>query len=287
MLVEHGVVGSSPVARASIQPIKIIEKGGVMTFVEKLRKRKQEAKTMLCVGLDPDKDLIPIDSILKFNKKIIDETSPFVCAYKPNLSFYLMGMESVLIATIEYVYEKYPDIPVILDGKFGDTGNTSKVCAKAAFDVADAITVNPYLGQEDAIQPFLDYEDKGIFVLCHTSNLGSKEFQDLVVQPPARPPYNSCPLWEQVAFEVAHYWNRNNNCGLVVGATFPEQLKRVRKIVGDLLILVTGVGVQKGDLEAAVKYGSIINASRSVIYAEKPGREAKELRRRMQCQNTR
>ena len=261
-----------------------------MTFVEKLRKRKQEARTMLCVGLDPDKDLIPIDSILKFNKKIIDETSPFVCAYKPNLAFYLVSgwMESVLVDTIEYIHENYPNIPVILDGKFGDTGNSSKMYAKAVFDgfKADAVTVNPYLGQ-DALQPFLDYEDKGIFVLCHTSNLGSKEFQDLVVQPPARPPYNSCPLGEQVAFEVAHYWNRNNNCGLVVGATFPEQLKRVRKIAGDLLILVTGVGVQGGDLEAAVKYGSIINASRSVIYAEKPGREAKKLRRRMQCQNIR
>ncbi len=261
-----------------------------MTFIEKLKKRQKEAKTMLCVGLDPDKDLIPIDSILKFNEKIIKTTSPFVCAYKLNLSFYLISgwMESVLVDTIEYIHENYPDILVILDGKFGDIGNTSKMYAKAVFDrfKADAVTVNPYLGQ-DALEPFLDTVDKGIFVLCKTSNPGSKKFQDLVVQPPARPPYRSCYFWEYVASEVANYWNKNNNCGLVVGATFPEQLKRIREIAGDLLILVTGVGVQGGDLEAAVKYGSIINVSRSVIYAEKPGREAKKLRRRMQCQNTR
>lgn len=261
-----------------------------MTFFEKLKKRQRKANSMLCIGLDTDPDLIPIDPVLKFNKVTVNATAPFVCAYKFNFGFYAVSgwMESILADTIDHIHVNYPDIPVILDGKFSDIANSSKMYAKAAFNrfKADAVTVNPYLGQ-DALQPFLDYKDKGIFVLCKTSNPDSEEFQDQVVGSPAIPPYNSYFYYEYIASEVTEYWNKNNNCGLVVGATFPEHLKRVRAIAGDLPILVPGVGAQEGDLEAAVKYGSIINASRSVIYAEKPGREAKKLRRRMQCQNIR
>lgn len=263
-----------------------------MTFIEKLKKRQRAVDSMLCVGLDADKDE---DSVLVFNKAIIDATAEFVCSYKLNLSFYSVSgrMQVILKDTIDYIHGNHPEIPVILDAKEGDTANSAKKYVQGVFGrfEVDAATINPYLGQ-DSCQPFLDQKDKGIFILCKTSNPGSKDFQDLVVQPPARPPYRACYLWEHVAFEVANFWNKNGNCGLVIGATYPEALKTIRQVVGDMPILVPGIGVQEGKLEDVVRYGLdstgfglIISVSRSVIYAssgsdfaEAAGREAEKLR---------
>jgi len=247
-----------------------------MTFIEKLKKRQRAVNSMLCVGLDTDKDE---DSVLVFNKVIIDATAEFVCSYKLNLSFYSVSgrMQVILKDTIDYIHGNHPEIPVILDAKESDTANSAKKYVQGVFGrfEVDAATINPYLGQ-DSCQPFLDQEDKGIFILCKTSNPGSHDFQDLVVQPPTHSPYRTCYLWEYVAFEVTNFWNKNGNCGVVVGATYPKVLKRVRKIVGDMPILVPGVGVQAGDLEEVVRYGLdstgfglIISVSRSVIYASR------------------
>jgi orotidine-5'-phosphate decarboxylase len=168
-----------------------------------------------------------------------------------------------------------PDVPVILDCKDMDIGNTNVGYVKMAFDYcqADAITVNPYLGGE-AAQPFLDMDDKGIFVLCRTSNVGSNEFQEFQGVDVADDTDNFVPLYKYVASRVASHWNKNNNCGLVVGANHPEELHEVRGIVGDMPILIPGVGAQGGDIEQVVKAGKnskdqgmIINLSRSVIFA--------------------
>jgi len=197
-----------------------------MTFIEKLSKRQRAVNSMLCVGLDTDRDLVPMntgwieDSVLIFNKVIINATAEFVCSYKLNLAFYSVSgwMQAILKDTIDYIHENYSEIPIILDAKDGDVANSAEKYVQEIFSrfKADAVTINPYLGQ-DSCQPFLDQKDKGIFILCKTSNPDSKKFQDLVVQPPARPPYRACYLWEYVAFEVANFWNKNKNCGLVVG----------------------------------------------------------------------
>ena len=215
---------------------------------------------------------MPIDSIAEFNRAIIAATSDLVCAYKPQWAFYeaegIPGIEA-LQATIEAV----PDgVPVLLDAKRGDMDNTSKAYARAAFETwgVDALTVNPYQGR-DAVQPFLDYADRGVFVLTRTSNPGSAEFQDLHV----RGAVGEGPLYEEVARQAVT-WNDNGNVGLVVGATVPDELARVRSIVGSMPILIPGIGAQGGDLEASVRNGTdgngrraLIAASRSVIYASK------------------
>jgi len=243
-----------------------------MKFIEKLKKASQKNNSLLCIGLDTDLDKIPKlllnekDPIFCFNKKIIDSTSDLVCAYKPNLAFYeaygIKGLEA-LKKTCEYIPK---DIPVILDAKRGDIGNTSKMYARAIFDEfkSDGVTLNPYLG-EDSLSPFLGYEDKCSFILCLTSNAGAKDFQLQEV--------GGKPLYKVVAEKVLS-WNKNGNCGLVVGATYAEQLKEIREIAEDLPILIPGVGAQKGDVELTVKYGTdkngelaIINSSRGIIYA--------------------
>lgn len=243
-----------------------------MKFVEKLKKASQKNNSLLCIGLDTDLDKIPKfllnekDPIFCFNKKIIDSTSDLVCAYKPNLAFYeacgIKGLEA-LKKTCEYIPK---DIPIILDAKRGDIGNTSKMYAKAIFEEfkADGVTLNPYLG-EDSLTPFLGYEDKCCFILCLTSNVGAKDFQLLN--------FEEKPLYKIVAEKILT-WNKKGNCGLVVGATFPEQLMEIREIASDLPILIPGVGAQKGDVEKTVRYGTnkegelaIINSSRGVIYA--------------------
>lgn len=263
-----------------------------MIFIEKIRKRWQDRNTKLCGGLDSDRDFIPkhihaFSPVLEFNKSIIDSTNSFVCAYKINIAFYSSDSggqiyppgEYNLKKTIDYIHERYPDIPVILDSKRGDIGNTTEHYAKEAFERfgADAVIVNPFFGQ-DALQPFLDYKDKGIFILCKTSNAGSNEFQNLLV-------YSEefdrklgvwiretpIPFYCRVAERVAKHWNKNKNCCLVVGATYPNELAMVRHIVGDdMLILVPGVGKQGGDLGKVIKAGKknlIINAGGSVLYA--------------------
>lgn len=249
-----------------------------MTFKDKLLRAAAANKSWLCVGLDPDPVKLPssisrdIGGIEIFLKTIIDSTSDLVCAYKPNSAFFEIyggpGFE-LLKRVIDYI----PDnIPVILDAKRADIGNTSKMYAQSAFDYlgADAITVNPYLGH-DSLKPFLDYVEKGVIILCLTSNPSSADFQKQVL---GNIPANHTMLYEKVA-SLACMWNTNGNVGLVVGATSPAELAAVRKLVGDdIPILIPGVGAQGGELESALTAGSnssgklaIINVSRSVIYA--------------------
>jgi orotidine-5'-phosphate decarboxylase len=243
-----------------------------MDFITKLTGAQAQNNSLLCVGLDPDSAKIPGGlSYFEFNKGIIDATGDLVCAYKPNSAFYEAhgpgGIEE-LKQTCDYIHEKYPQIPLILDFKRGDIGNTNDKYAAFAFEYlgVDAVTIHPYLGQE-AIQPFLDHTDKGIIIMCRNSNPGAGEFQDLEV--------NGRPLYLQVAENVAAKWNANGNCLLVVGATTPNELAQVRQIVGDdMIMLVPGVGAQGGDVEATVKAGKnsqgagiIVNSSRAVLYA--------------------
>ncbi|MCU0641090.1 MAG: orotidine-5'-phosphate decarboxylase [Candidatus Margulisbacteria bacterium] len=251
-----------------------------MSFLRTLDQAVKTNHSSLCVGLDVDLSQLPAkylssdDPILTFNMAVIEATADLVCAYKPNAAFYemygLYGISS-LIRTIDYIHTR-TKVPVILDAKRGDVGHSSAAYAKAAFDSfkADAVTVNPYMGH-DSVKPFLDYRDKGVFVLCLTSNAGSKDFESAGGQE---------PLYLSVAKHVKE-WNHYGNCGLVVGATKPEELKEITKITGDLPVLIPGVGAQGGSLEAAVRDGGkrpIINASRSIIYAADPKAEAKKLR---------
>lgn len=245
-----------------------------MDFLDKLLSASENNRSLLCIGLDPDPERIPAADVLAFNIEIIDATSDLVCAYKPNLAFYealgVTGLKA-LERTIAHIPRS---IPVIGDAKRGDISSTSRAYARAMFDVLgfDAVTVSPYLGH-DSIEPFLDYHDKGVFILCRTSNPGASDFQDLILHNTADA--RRAPLYEQVAWK-AQEWNTNNNVGLVVGATYPEQLRRVREICPDLPLLIPGVGTQGGDLELTVKYGTdsrgqkaIISSSRQILYASK------------------
>ncbi len=239
-----------------------------MSFISKLFNATKKNGSLLCIGLDPNPDLMPKIDVLEFNKAIIDATHDLVCAYKPNLAFYeALGIEglSILDKTIEHIPS---DIPIIGDAKRGDIGNTAKAYAKALFSAFgfDAATVNPYLGF-DSIEPFINYQDKGIFILCRTSNKGALDFQNLCTE--------GLPLYEVVA-QKAKEWNTHGNIGLVVGATYPEELKKVRSICPEMYLLIPGIGAQGGDLASAVKYGvdargkkAIINVSRQVLYASK------------------
>ena len=244
-----------------------------MNFFDKLNKASDKNKSLVCVGLDTSPELIPGGmTVLDFNKAIINATADLVCAYKPNLAFYEAqgekGMDT-LLKTVEYIPE---NIPVIADGKRGDIGNTSEAYAKALFDCLkfDAATINPYLGF-DSVEPFLKYKEKGVFILCRTSNKGATDFQSLLCQFKGK----SIPLYEIVATKASE-WNTNHNIGLVVGATYPDELKHIRQSHPNIPILIPGVGTQGGDLEMAVHYGIdgkkrgiIINSSRGIIYAGK------------------
>jgi len=239
-----------------------------MKFTDKLLNASRKNKSWLCIGLDPDPELMPGVDVLQFNKTIIETTCDLVCAYKPNLAFYeALGTEglAILEKTIKYIPG---DIPVIGDAKRGDIGNTARAYAQALFSVLgfDAATVNPYLGF-DSLEPFINYRDKGVFILCRTSNKGAADFQNLCT--------NGLPLYEVVA-QKAKDWNIHGNIGLVVGATYPEELKRVRSICPEMCLLIPGIGAQGGDLASAVGYGvdargekAIINVSRQILYASK------------------
>ena len=250
-----------------------------MRIFKEMIRSKWNAGKQVCVGLDSDSEKIPeilrgqgARGVSHFNCKIVDATHDLVCAYKPNVAFYeSLGIFGTIAlkATVSYINLVAPDVPVIGDMKRGDTGNSNLGYVKAAFEYFgfDAITVNPYPGREDGLQPFLDCKNKGIFILCRTSNKGAKNFQALNVIVGDR----RIPLYQYVAHLVATDWNQNENCGLVVGATYPEELAQVRAIVGDdMPILLPGIGAQGGDLEASIKAGKknlIINASRSIIFA--------------------
>ena len=247
-------------------------------FMGMLQAKWHEGK-FVCVGLDSDLEKIPArvqgyddeETLINFTCTIVDATKSYVCAYKPNMAFYeAVGASGfrALRHIINYIGKVAPDVPIIYDAKHGDIGNTNDGYVKAAFDFlqADAITVHPYLGAE-ALQPFLARGDKGIIVLCRTSNPGAGEFQDLTV-------FGQGPLYRVVAWRVASKWNKNGNCALVVGATYPDELHEVRGLVGDMPILIPGIGAQGGDLEKTVRAGKnsrgrgmIINSSRGIIFA--------------------
>ncbi len=238
----------------------------------------------VCVGLDSEFAKIPEhirkehgevgrgreEAQFQFNGSIVDATFDVVCAYKLNSAFYeadgAAGL-NVMRNTIAYIRDTAPHVPVILDAKRADIGNTNTGYATAAFEYlqADALTVHPYLGSE-ALAPFLNHKDKGIIVLCRTSNPGAGEFQDLLV--------DGEPLYRVVARRVANHWNVHGNCALVVGATFPDELREVRELVSDMPILIPGIGAQGGDVEKTVSagkdsrgYGMVINSSRGIIFA--------------------
>jgi len=264
-------------------------------FRELLEARWDESK-FLCVGLDTDAQMLPEsvqkvsvrETIVAFNRAIVDATKDIVCAYKPNSAFYeAHGDEgwSALRETAQYILEQAPEVPIILDAKRADIGNSNNGYADSIFRHLhmDAVTVHPYLGGS-ALKPFLEQKDKGIFVLCRTSNGGAGELQDLIVSNPSTPigkaqdtlPGVSEPLYKKVARLVAEKWNTNNNCGVVVGATYPDELKEVRAIVGDMPILIPGVGAQGGDVGEAAFAGKdsrgkgiIVTASRSIIFASR------------------
>jgi orotidine-5'-phosphate decarboxylase len=246
-----------------------------MKFLEKLLNSSRTNNSLLCVGLDPDPRLMPLADLFAFNKAIIDATADLVCAYKPNVAFYeafgSSGWEA-LERTIAYVPT---NIPVIADAKRNDIGNTAMAYARAVFDKlgADAVTVNPYLGG-DAVRPFLDYEEKGVFVLCRTSNPGAADLQSLLVAD-EREGKQQRRLFEIVA-GLARQWNESGNVGLVMGATYSADLTAIRQICPDMPFLIPGVGAQAGDLASAVRLGTdangelgIINSSRQVLYASR------------------
>lgn len=274
-----------------------------MLFQQKLTNIVKKNNSLVCVGLDSEITKIP-EYIRNgehpqsaFNKAIIDATHDLVCAYKPNTAFYEArgknGIEALKL-TCDYIKEKYPEIPIILDAKRADIGSTNDGYAKFAFDYlgADAITLHPYLGKE-SLKPFLDRKDKGLFILCRTSNPGAGEFQDLLVTESGKNTSGVAgwsesgshdspdgggtgkPFYQIVAEHVAKDWNYNGNCGLVVGATYPDELNIVRRMVGDgFPLLIPGIGSQGGDVEKTVKAGvdkdglnAIINSSRGIIFA--------------------
>lgn len=240
-----------------------------MNFMTALRCRWQEADSLLCVGLDPEPARLPAGvGVFEFCRAIVDATADAVCAFKPQIAhFAAIGEEDALQRLIAHVHRAHPGVPVILDSKRGDIGSTASNYATEAFErfAADAVTVNPYLGR-DSVQPFLDRGDKGVIVLCRTSNPGSGEFQDLLV--------DERPLYQHVAARVASEWNANGQCMLVVGATWPRELGEVRALVGDLPFLVPGVGAQGGDVQAVLEQGAtkdgtglVISSSRAILYA--------------------
>ncbi|MBI5127001.1 orotidine-5'-phosphate decarboxylase [Candidatus Roizmanbacteria bacterium] len=254
-----------------------------MTFQEKLDRIVKKNSSLVCVGLDSNVEKIPgKNSQFLFNKSIIEATNDLVCSYKLNTAFYeSIGYDGIkfLKMTCDYLRTKYPEIPIIIDAKRGDVGSTNQGYVQFVFTYlgSDAVTVNPYLGEE-AIRPFLKEKDKGIIILCRTSNKGAGEFQDLKV--------GKTPIYKIVAENVSRKWNKNKNCLLVIGATYHDELKEVRKIVGsDMTFLVPGIGAQGGDLRATLKAGLnkkgsglIINSSRGIIFAQNPRNEAEKLR---------
>jgi orotidine-5'-phosphate decarboxylase len=264
-----------------------------MDFFDRLADRIAAVDSVVSVGLDPDHDRLP-ESVQDrdlprwaFNRRIIDATHEHAAAYKPNVAFYedADGWRA-LEETIAYAHGK--DVPVLLDAKRADIGNTARQYARLLDDdgvSADAITVNPYMGR-DSLEPFLSRAEKGVFVLCRTSNTGGGDLQDLELE-------SGEPLYERVA-ALADLWNDNGNVGLVVGATAPEELEEIREIVPELPFLVPGVGAQGGDAEAAVEHGladgvGLVNSSRGIIFAGEDaadfappaGEAARQLRKRL------
>ena len=246
-----------------------------MSFIEKLASAWRTQESLLCVGLDPDVARFPAqfksepDGIFAFCKVIVDATAASACCFKPQIAYFAaLRAEDQLEALCAYIKSAYPSLPIVLDAKRGDIGATAEQYAREAYERydADAVTVNPYMGS-DSIEPYMEWTEKGVIVLCRTSNPGGSDLQFLKV--------GEVPLYQHVARLVAEKWNRNGQCGLVVGATFPEELAQVRAIVGDMPLLVPGIGAQGGDIAATVAAGRssdgtgmMINSSRAILYAQ-------------------
>jgi orotidine-5'-phosphate decarboxylase len=248
----------------------------LMNFISQLQTAWQDNNSLLCVGLDPAPEKLPVhlrerpidEAFNEFCIAIIDATAAYACAFKPQIAYFAAHRaEAALETIIQYSRTHYPHIPVILDAKRGDIGSTAEQYAIEAFERyrADAVTVNPYMGF-DSVQPYLAYPDKGVIILCRTSNAGGSDLQFLQV--------GNTPLYQVVAHKVAHEWNTSGQCALVVGATFPNEIKEVREIVGDMPLLIPGIGAQGGDLAATMVAGQtangtgvMINSSRAIIYA--------------------
>jgi orotidine-5'-phosphate decarboxylase len=245
-----------------------------MGFNRKLNAAWTSSQSMLCVGLDPDPTLMPKSfdggarAIYDFCTAIVDATAHAVCAFKPQFAYFAaQRAEPALEKLCHYIHDTCPGVLLILDAKRGDIGPTAQQYAVEAFERygADVVTVNPYLGT-DSLEPFLRYPGHGVFVLCRTSNRGSGDFQSLEA--------GGAPLYTHIARRAAEEWSKVGGCGLVVGATYPDELRSVRAIVGDMPLLVPGVGAQGADIEATVAagvttdgYGMVINSSRAILYA--------------------
>jgi orotidine-5'-phosphate decarboxylase len=242
-------------------------------FMNSLKDAWRRNDSLVCVGLDPEPGRLPAglsgeEGIYTFCRDIVDATASQVCAFKPQIAhFAAQRAEGALERLIRHIHDKHPGIPVILDAKRGDIGSTAKHYRAEAFDryEADAVTLNPYMGKDTA-EPFLAHADKGVILLCRTSNPGGADFQALDC--------GGLPLYLRVAEAIARDWNENGNCALVTGATWPEELGRVRAIVGNMPLLVPGIGAQGGDLAAVMKHGQtsdgsglMISSSRAIIYA--------------------
>jgi orotidine-5'-phosphate decarboxylase len=246
------------------------------SFLTRLAACWQRSDSLVCVGLDPEIERFPRQvaeqpsPIFQFNKAIIDATADLVCAYKPQFAHYAAyEAEDQLERTIDYIHRAYPGVPVILDSKRADIGNTAERYAIEAFERygADAVTVNPYLGG-DSLEPFLRWEDRGIVVLCRTSNPGARDLQDLELGAGGR------RLYHVVADLAATRWNTRGNCLLVMGATYPQELAEIRRIVGEMPLLVPGVGAQGGDVAQVVRNGQtaagtglLVSSARGILYA--------------------
>lgn len=248
-----------------------------MNFVETLKAAWRERNSLVCVGLDPDPGRLPVcirgpDEVFDFCREVIDATAPYACAFKPQIAYFAaLGAEDALARIIDHIHNTHPGIPVILDAKRGDIGATASMYAIEAFERygADAVTVNPYMGG-DTLQPFLRHADRGVIILCRTSNPGSGDVQALESAGES--------VSRHIARKAANEWNDNGNVALVVGATWPEELAAVRSLVGEMPLLIPGIGAQGGDIAAVMAagadargHGLIINASRSILYAGNGG----------------
>ncbi|MCB0954755.1 MAG: orotidine-5'-phosphate decarboxylase, partial [Ilumatobacter sp.] len=242
-----------------------------MSLHQPLREAWTRSGSMLCAGLDPDPTRFPSavrGSVFDFCREIVDATADLVCAFKPQIAYFsAIAAEADLERLCAYIRSEHPHVLLVLDAKRGDIGSTAEQYAKEAFDRygAQVVTVNPYMGT-DTVEPYLHHPDGAVFVLCRTSNPGSGDFQNLRV--------DGEPLYLHVARRVATEWNEIGDCGLVVGATYPDELRQVRDVVGDLPLLVPGVGAQGGDIEAIVDagatrdgFGMVVNSSRAILYA--------------------
>lgn len=252
-----------------------------MGFIETLKRRWLDANSLVCVGLDPEPAKFPArfagepDAIFGFCRDIADATAEYACCFKPQIAhFAAHGAEDALERLIVHIHTNHPGIPVILDAKRGDIGSTAQQYAVEAFDryAADAVTLNPYMGRDSA-EPFLSRADRGCILLCHTSNPGARDFQELQVGGDAG---TAEPLYRRIARTIAGEWNAHGNCALVVGATFPDELREIRAIVGDMPLLIPGIGAQGGDVAAVVRSGAtadgtglMINSSRGILYASR------------------